>query len=374
MALPPPDLMDELIEEALLRLPPDDPTSLARAARVCRLWCRIISGPCFRRRFRDLHRPPLLGFLSNNSGVPCFVPTSSFRPPRAARRGLRAIDSRHGRVLLCEDFCPLGAWGNGFLVWDPVADVYQEVPAPPRRPDCFMRIWNAAVLCAAVRGGGCSHIDCRHDPFLVVFMCCSGGKTFACVYSSEAGVWSEHAYDYDEPAAHLFASSPAVLMDGALHVPSFHESMTTIFKYDLATSAMLEIDVPNALWPQEFVLMTTEDGRLGLTFVEDSRLYLWAREADSQGVWGWAVSRVVELKLLLPVDAFSESPDVGFAECAGVIFLRTVNGFFYAIDLKSDQARKVAEEEGTISLVPYESFCLPALGASSVGEGPKAGV
>ncbi|CAL5032626.1 unnamed protein product [Urochloa decumbens] len=317
MALPPPDLMDELIEEALLRLPPDDPASLARAARVCRLWCRIISGPCFRRRFRDLHRPPLLGFLSNNSG---------------------------------------------------------EVPAPPRRPDCFMRIWNAAVLCAAVRGGGCSHIDCRHDPFLVVFMCCSGGKTFACVYSSEAGVWSEHAYDYDEPAAHLFASSPAVLMDGALHVPSFNESMTTIFKYDLATSAMLEIDVPNALWPQEFVLMTTEDGRLGLTFVEDSRLYLWAREADSQGVWGWAVSRVVELKLLLPVDAFSESPDVGFAECAGVIFLRTVNGFFYAIDLKSDQARKVAEEEGTISLVPYESFCLPALGASSVGEGPKAGV
>ncbi|CAL5027960.1 unnamed protein product [Urochloa decumbens] len=359
MAPPPPDLMDELIEEFLLRLPPDDPASLARAALVCRRWRRIIS------------------YNGGATAVSRFVPTSSLRPPRADRRGLRAIDSRHGRVLLCNDRCPFPRpWEYGFLVWDPVKDEDWQVPAPPRRPNLY---WNAAVLCAAARGGGCSHIDCRRGPFLVVFMCASSGKTFACVYSSEAGVWSEHAYD--EPI-YYFTLAPAVLMGGALHVLSIQDTMPNqdtmimIFKYDLATSGMSEIDVPDALCPQEIVvaLMTTEDGRLGLTFVEGSRLYLWVREADSRGVWGWAVSRVVELELLLPVDALSESLDVfGFAECAGFILLRTVIGFF-AIDPKSGQVRKVAGDEGTFSLVSYESFCLPALGASSAGEGPKAGV
>jgi len=49
MAPRPPELVDELVEE-VLRLPPGDPTtSLLRAALV---WCRLVSGPGFRRRFR----------------------------------------------------------------------------------------------------------------------------------------------------------------------------------------------------------------------------------------------------------------------------------------------------------------------------------
>ncbi|CAN6248275.1 unnamed protein product [Urochloa humidicola] len=369
---PPPDLMDELIEDVLLRLPPDDPASLARAALVCRRWRRIISSACFRRRLRGLHRPPMLGFINYNDGatvVSRFVPTSSFCPPRANRRGLCAVDSRHGRVLLYDDLCPDGPWENGFLVWDPVKDVDREVPAPPRRLQRYAWSWNAAVLCAAARGGSCCHIDCRRGPFLVVFMCAISGKTVACVYSSEAGVWSEHAYD---GRSHFFTAAPAVLMGGALHV--LFRNNTMILKYDLATSGMSEIDVPDAFCMQEVVLMTTEDGRLGLTFVEDSRLYLLSREADSRGVWGWALTRVVKLELLLPVDALLDSHEVYlFAECAGFILLRTVKGF-YAIDLNSDQARKVGEDEDTVSVVPYVSFCLPALGATSACEGLEAAV
>ena len=48
MAPRPPELVDELVEE-VLRLPPGDPTSLLRAALV---WCRLVSDPGFRRRFR----------------------------------------------------------------------------------------------------------------------------------------------------------------------------------------------------------------------------------------------------------------------------------------------------------------------------------
>uniref|UniRef100_A0A0A8ZFV5 F-box domain-containing protein n=1 Tax=Arundo donax TaxID=35708 RepID=A0A0A8ZFV5_ARUDO len=39
----PPWLMDELLEEVLLRV-------LVRAALVCRRWCRLISGRGFRRQ------------------------------------------------------------------------------------------------------------------------------------------------------------------------------------------------------------------------------------------------------------------------------------------------------------------------------------
>nr|CAB3451812.1 unnamed protein product [Digitaria exilis] len=63
---PPPELMDELVEEVLLRLPLDSPAHLAGAALVCRRWRRLVSGSAFRRRLRDLHRaPPMLGFLCN---------------------------------------------------------------------------------------------------------------------------------------------------------------------------------------------------------------------------------------------------------------------------------------------------------------------
>ncbi|OQU84206.1 hypothetical protein SORBI_3004G011433 [Sorghum bicolor] len=60
--MPPPAaaLMDELVEEFLLRLPPDDPASLVNAALVCKRWGRLIAGPAFRRKFRKIHRTKLL--------------------------------------------------------------------------------------------------------------------------------------------------------------------------------------------------------------------------------------------------------------------------------------------------------------------------
>jgi hypothetical protein len=39
----PPALMDELMEEILLRLPPDKPVLLVRAALVCKRWCRLVA-------------------------------------------------------------------------------------------------------------------------------------------------------------------------------------------------------------------------------------------------------------------------------------------------------------------------------------------
>ncbi|TVU03854.1 hypothetical protein EJB05_50592, partial [Eragrostis curvula] len=56
---PPPALMEELVEDILLRFPPDDPAPLFRAALVCKAWCRLISGAAIRRQFHKIHQTPL---------------------------------------------------------------------------------------------------------------------------------------------------------------------------------------------------------------------------------------------------------------------------------------------------------------------------
>ncbi|CAL4997904.1 unnamed protein product [Urochloa decumbens] len=183
----PPELVDDLVEEVLLRIPPDDPASLARAALVSRRWYRVAAGRSFRRRFRERHRraaPPVLGLLCNLGGgggggddarasrlVPtsssrpaaaarrgdarssAFVPTSTFRPPSAAAGpGWRVLDARHGRVLLANQVWEKRPVHDALVVWDPVTGDRLELPELPRHMETSpWTSWNAAVLCAAGR-------------------------------------------------------------------------------------------------------------------------------------------------------------------------------------------------------------------------------
>ncbi|GJN10003.1 hypothetical protein PR202_ga28061 [Eleusine coracana subsp. coracana] len=127
-----PDLLDELVEDILRRIPPHDPTRLFRAALMCKRWCRLVSDPGFRRRFRECHRrAPELGIIRNfhkkgHLETIRFVPTCSFCLCGADaddRHGWRAIDSRHNRVLLqCLPF-DYGDLDVVLDVWDPITDV-----------------------------------------------------------------------------------------------------------------------------------------------------------------------------------------------------------------------------------------------------------
>lgn len=83
-----------------------------------------------------------------------------------------------------------------------------------------------------------------------------------------------------------------------------------------------------------------------------------SREAGSDVDGGWAQSRVIELKKLLPA-ILSISPYlVGIARGAGVFFVQTVDGLF-SIDLQSRQVRKMHGSDVIGSVVPYESFWTP---------------
>ncbi|KAJ1287451.1 hypothetical protein BS78_02G010800 [Paspalum vaginatum] len=363
--MPPPPLLDELVEEVLLRVPPDDPARLLRAALVCKRWCRIISDPGFRRRFREFHRtPPMLGFFSDLRSS-TFISTTSFRPPRGYRRNYPPIDARHGRVLLHSvpwHFVknPLD---HAFLVWDPITGELRKLPLLPW--SFYPYSWNAAVLCASL--GACDHLDCRRGPFLVVLVGTDQWGMFSFVYSSEAAAWSEWA-SAQHPGDD-FVLRPSLLLGNALYFVLRYSR--SIVKYDLGAREMSLIGMPAECVLDGNVLMATEGGGLGIASLVNHlhRLCLWSREAASDKDAGWVQSRAIDLKTLLPNEALSMYLNVaGFAYGVGVIFLKTDVGIF-TIDLRSCQVKKVFKDGWCNYNLPYMSFYTPALAACT--EGPR---
>ncbi|OQU92621.1 uncharacterized protein LOC8083650 isoform X2 [Sorghum bicolor] len=357
-----PVLMDDLVDRIIIRFPPEEPELLVRASLVCKRWCRLISDPAFRRRFRKLHRaPPMLGVFCTRHSVSSFVPTSSVPLPHAMRSNWRAIDSRHGRVLLRSlpwghDFLVLSA-GN-LLVWDPITD--EQCPLPKLPDQLFSRVpctWTAAVLCAAA-DGVCDHIDCHSGgSFLVVFMCTAAREAFTCVYSSETGAWSEPTSAKLRHAE--VCLSPSVLVGNTLYFISDHCGRSLkILEHDVETQETSLIRLPRTNYRQ-IALVKMVDGRLGFSGVHESKLYLWSREAGSEKYAGWAQSQVIDLETLLrPLGTLMDSLDViCFVDGVAAIFSGTDEVF--AIDLKSGRITKIGELMGINNIVPYMSFYTP---------------
>ncbi|CAM0877565.1 unnamed protein product [Alopecurus aequalis] len=359
----PPVLPGELVEEILLRLPPDDPASLLRASVVCKTWGSAVTHPSFRRRIHELHRtPPVLGFLHDcrDEGMANFIPTtaSAFSLAAPDRRLWRALDCRHGRAL----FISKGRARDTkeLLVWEPITGAQQRLPVP-------VEDWcsSAAVFCAA---DGCDHHDCLGGPFCVVFVFCDDQDidveeyvTSACVYSSETSTWGELTSMHGEDAMD-FTDYSSVLVGRSLLY--FMSDVGLILEYDLARNELTVIDTPGpeSNYEQRFNLMLAEDGGLGLVQDLNSQLKLWSREASEGTDARWVPNRVIYLGNLLPIDALVNAGSsilvLGFTEGANVIFVDTVVGLFTIVVL-SERVKKVGGHNGYRPLIPVVGFYTP---------------
>ncbi|KAM0822954.1 hypothetical protein ACQ4PT_071191 [Festuca glaucescens] len=158
-----PELIEDLIPEILVHVPPDDHACLVHASLACNPWRRLLTDPGFLHRYRALHRmPPMLGFLCNVNNLigPAsrFVSTSSFRPaaPDDRRRHYwHVIATAHGRVLF-----RTATHNRRLIVWDPVTDQEWWVPSPVLSMLTTYNDFHAAVLCARA-SVGCDHLDCH---------------------------------------------------------------------------------------------------------------------------------------------------------------------------------------------------------------------
>ncbi|CAN6222344.1 unnamed protein product [Urochloa humidicola] len=375
MAPPPPleaELMDELLGEIFIRLPPDEPEHLFRAALVCKPWLRVLCDPAFRRRYRVFHgSPPLLGLLYRLQvlqGPPTVRFASTTSMPDFPHPGADSLplDCRHGRVLvrMLEDET------MDLLVWDPVTGDKHGL----LDPDIDWLIYSAAVICAA---DGCDHLDCHGGPFRVVFVATHDYKDdiFASVYSSETGAWStpvsldrsseayvQHMRDgLAVRAYYLPYLQPrrGTLVGDAIYFTIRLDN--TIVKYDCGQNCLSLIKPPE---PDvyDIALMAMEDGSLGFACIQGSSLNLWSGKVSSEGAAEWVLSRAIKLETIVPVtDADHRPAVVGSAEGVGVIFLSTGVGLF-TIELKSGQVKKVDGPGVYFSVLPYMNFYTPDRG------------
>nr|BAK06018.1 predicted protein [Hordeum vulgare subsp. vulgare] len=371
MAAAPPSIPDEIFEEILLRLPPDDPACLLRASLVCKAWGCAVSAPGFRRRLHELHRtPPVLGFLHgcDDDRIPHFTPTtaSSFSLAAPDSRSWRALDCRHGRAL----FLSKGD-AQELLLWEPTTGAQQRVPVPVAydviyRYEEATLAATAAVFCAA---DGCDHRDCSGGPFGVLFVFCvdeddgddQGCVTLTRLYSSETGTWDEQSWIFhDLPMCFTFYSS--VLVGRSLLY--FMSDDGCILEYDFAGHGLTVFDPPNyeSMYDGRYNIMLAEDGGLGVSQEMNPHLKLWTREVIEGADARWVMSRVIYLENLLPdgalIEAASSVDVLGFAEGANVIFVTTVAGVF-TIELQSERVRRVCDDHGLCNLIPVVSFYTP---------------
>ncbi|XP_034600059.1 uncharacterized protein [Setaria viridis] len=309
-------LPDEIIDHILLGLPPSDPGSL-----VCRGWRRLLSGPAFRRRFREHHRsPPMLGRVLYYDGesVPLEAPV---RVDLVVSHPITGEERRLTTPLNLLGYCT----------------------------------WSGALLCATP---GCAHLDCPPGgPFAVVFVGTDESEehTRAYHYSSESGKWSKAA-SVAHPTDRV-AEGRSALVGNAVYF--IWEESNGILEYDLDKQELSVISLPPVCEDWFVALMAAEDGGLGFAIVKDFKLHMWSREPAGANVGsGWAQRRVVELKSVAPDRALSTLPAsvIPFANGYSVIFAFTRDVGVFSIDMRTGLITKVCKVGAVHGIVPCICF------------------
>jgi hypothetical protein len=415
-----PQLLEELLEQIFLRLPPDEPACLVRASLASKRWLALLTGPRFRRRYREHHAaPPMLGFLNSTpwgptrkepeEGHPAVTEPEEERPavpPFFSTTGVRARvpddgwgytdyhawDCHHGRVLLAEHKS-LVEDPRMLAVWDPMTGRRRELQEPEVEYGTHYTFGfsTAAVLCAV---SGCDHLACHEGPFRVYHL--------SLHKAGEAGV---NNYHLDNLIAEVRMSSPAtcdsskpfhraewsdpcpgisvgpigtidprppVLLNGALYFMLSHRThgrvpYAQVLRYDLSSNCLSLIDAPNGGVNMDWVsiLMAMEDGSLGFAHLKRFTLFMWSTDVGSDGVAEWTCRRAIRLKKLLPIQNPTKGIRLlGSVEGSDVIFVTTDHGI-HNLNVTSLWDKKVSNEEDmpneddASSLIPYMSFYNP---------------
>ncbi|VAI40326.1 unnamed protein product [Triticum turgidum subsp. durum] len=365
MSPPAPALLDELLEEIFLRLPPDEPEHLVRASLSSKRWLGLLSGARFRGRYRELHgAPPMLGFLyffhSNSrpeteDNIPHFLPTTKFRAciPDDDWLGYSALDCRHGRVLIGEvAYTPMT-----LVVWDPMTGCRRELEAPPLVDNTYGGPFQVVFV----------GLDHCHEDECVARACVSLPVT-----SNHSKPGLQSPFDkWSKPCSALHLDSdlyiyeaPPVFVQDALHFKLCNcaeHRVVGILKYDMSTNSLSLIDMPLA-WSvnaNASILMAMEDDSLGFAHVYGLILNLWSRHMGSDGVASWTQRTVINIKDILPI----RNPNkglrlIGSVEGTDIIFVTTDLGI-YKINLKSLQWKREWERKKFRAFIPYMSFHNP---------------
>ncbi|CAO2170548.1 unnamed protein product [Urochloa humidicola] len=307
-------LGEDLLLEIFLRLP--SLATLVRAALTCRAWRRAVaSSPSFRRRFRTLHPPPLLGLFFAASGIipnPDNPSFPSFVPARRCDRDLTAAvrgsdffltslqnlpdESPCWDILDCCRGCVLLMnWADSSLVvfnpltrWSEIDDVFDMVSRDMFEDYCGHGVIANPRLFFADK-----------DPmsFRVVALLLDDCRLRGMIFSSDTWEWSALPW-VDVPAS----SSDAefwIQDDGGMQANGFmywvYEDRRYLVSLDTSNMEFCVTELPHCLRYSSSGLGQTKDGMACIVYSDQLNVYVLMHTRDDEGVVKWVLDRVVPL-------------------------------------------------------------------------------
>ncbi|XP_047053499.1 uncharacterized protein LOC124659720 [Lolium rigidum] len=364
---------DDLLHEIMLRLPPQPPY-LLRASIVSKRWRRLATDRKFLRRFRIHHRkPPLLGDFSYQHGKlsfrsyldpPYHIPSERFTLRPSGSEQWTCLDCRHG-FLLFDDWI-----SSQVIVWNPITDDLHIVPYPLQFHESrIVLIQSGAVLCAAADQGHV-HGACHSSPFKVVALSSYPHKdeavneiiTFASVYSSAVGIWSD-LVSTTLPWSAIKFPIRSTLVGNTLHW-LLAMNTTGILEFDLDAQRLAVTNTPLCAPPSDHNvgIIQSEDGGVGLAALSGPRyhpcLQMWDRKVDSHGVITWVLRKTLELQKILGLESRIENEKLTmlhYLDDVHAIFL-LVQSSVYMVQLESMQSKELVKSTHSYIYVPFTSF------------------
>ncbi|XP_044415915.1 uncharacterized protein [Triticum aestivum] len=335
----------DLLIEILLRV--GSPTTLVRAAIVCKRWYHHASDPRFLHRFHELNPPRLLGFYfqaMRAHTAPRFIPmlpqpaelASVIRHESFSLESYHnsfVMDCRNGRVLIWYNSGTYQALqvqsflraGRGMAI----------IPELPR--------YNDGSYCAYSRilsdekGKGLSYL------YLLVQLNWESMESTVRVHVLQDGVWSMRtsvACQLSHPRSKIYP----VAIQNKIYIGS----LTYIIVLDLMSSCLSTIQLPKGVYfgDRRTVLSRTDDSSgVYLIHVTELRLHIWLHNSDNWLSVGIICLREKFSNLRMLDRTFDDdgTADVhirGVGDNAAFVFL-TMGRCVLFVDIKCGTLRKV---------------------------------
>ncbi|KAJ1256993.1 hypothetical protein BS78_K244100 [Paspalum vaginatum] len=355
---------DDLLREILVRL--GLPTSLLRAALVCRRWLCHASDPSLLRRFRDLNPPRILGaYLSTSVRPPPrlrFLPISPVPELAAAARRAGSFfdtfkgssatvrDSRGGRLLVStfDD-----RHDSTRQVCSPLSPARDTTVVPPPPPPPPIELNDDDEECLIYHYSEFLPDDGDGRSYFCVVMGYSELQTTVYLYELRGMNWVVKA-----SASALLPLSPPKSRVMLFNNAKFYCMLSTTNKIlvcDFLSSGISVIDLPGGVENNHggcIMLSQREGSGIYLIYVKESQLHIFCHRkgGDDPGNW-FLVDHICLRQVCSNLDMVSWPSVDGFS--AGVkicavgdnakFVLLEVSGYIVFLDITTRQAEKVYE-------------------------------
>ncbi|KQJ93442.1 uncharacterized protein LOC100838108 [Brachypodium distachyon] len=325
-------LGEDLLREIFVRLP--SLPSLVRAAFTCHAFLDAVrSSPAFRRRFREDHPQPLLGFFFDPDGpaIPSFAPLRRRDEPDLAAAicgadffltrlpdeddaspGWSISDCHDGYVLFYNS-------GTGqFAAFNPIARALDLIPPTPDEifdgchgPPAYL---DGCIVFSGEAGG----------PFRLVNTCYDDSRARAAVFSSESREWE--IFPWSEPMTEpgeKYWLKGGTMVNGSIYW--VHTTDAYMLVLDTATLQFSQMDLPACLAGQDYLFRVGEakDGKLCIVCPIEFKLLVWVWRSDDDGTKRWMLDNKFHLETIV------DETEGSLEEHGELHIVATVDGVVY---------------------------------------------